>query len=120
MNIRLQVIMVIASIFFMFYVITMVRNKKIELKFTLAWLMAGLTFIVFSIFPDVLIFLSYLLNIQEPVNTLFLSIIFFMLLIIFTLTIALSRNANRVKSLTQEIGIIKLELEKLSKNSIRP
>lgn len=117
MNNRLQIIMITASLLFLCYIVLMLRNKKIELKYTLAWLLASICLLVTAIFPRLLKLLSNLLNIVEPVNTLFLSIIFFMLLIIFTLTIALSRNANRVKTLTQEIGIIKLELEKLVRKS---
>lgn len=115
MNSRLQTIMIIASLIFLCYIILMLRSKKIELKYTLAWFLAGISLLITALFPDLLRLLSSLLNIVEPVNTLFLFIIFFMLLIIFTLTIALSRNANRVKTLTQEIGIIKMELEKLAK-----
>ncbi len=114
MNIRLQLIMVVSSILFLVYVIHMVRNKKIELKYILIWLLAGVAFIMLSVFPSILFWISQLLHIVEPVNTLFLSIIFFMLLIIFTLTVAISRNANRVKSLTQEIGIMKFQIEKMS------
>lgn len=113
MNARLQMIMVVASLIFLFYIVMMLRNRKIELKYTLAWLFAGLCLILVAVFPGLLRLLSDLLNIIEPVNTLFLFIIFFLLLILFTLTIALSRNANRVKTLTQEIGILKMELEKL-------
>jgi hypothetical protein len=114
MNKELQIIMIISSLLFLCYIILMLRNKKIELKFTLSWLFTGTCFLVFAIFPDLLRLLSNLLRIVEPVNTLFLFTIFFMLLIIFTLTIALSRNATRVKTLTQEIGILKMELKKLS------
>jgi hypothetical protein len=113
MDNKLQIIMLVVSLFFFCFVIIMVRNKKIELKYILTWLLASSVFILLSVFPNILNLISALLNIKEPVNTLFLSIIFFMLLIIFTLSMAISRNANRVKSLTQEIGIIKLELEKL-------
>lgn len=116
MNSRLQIIMIFASVLFLSYIILMLRNKKIELKYSLAWLLAGICLLAAALFPDLLKLLSNLLNIIEPVNTLFLSIIFFMLLIVFTLTIALSRNANRVKTLSQEIGIIKMELERLKKN----
>jgi len=114
MNTRLQIIMIAASLLFLIYVIAMLRKRKIELKYTLIWLFTATFFLVIAVFPDLIKTISRLLNIIEPVNTLFLLIIFFMLLIIFTLTIALSRNANRVKALTQEIGIIKMELDKLS------
>lgn len=115
MNSRLQMIMIIASLLFLCYIVLMLRNKKIDLKYTLAWLLAGICLLASAVFPGLLNMLSDFLNIVEPVHTLFLSIIFFMLLIIFTLTIALSRNANRVKTLTQELGIIKMELERMSR-----
>ena len=115
MNNRLQIILIIASLLFLCYIIFMLRNKKIELKYTLAWLLAGASLLAAAVFPGLLRLISNLLNIVEPVNTLFLSIIFFILLILFTMTLALSRNANRVKALTQEIGILKLELERLNK-----
>ena len=114
MNTRLQIIMIAASLIFLFYIVMMLRNRKIELKYTLTWLFAGLCLIAVAIFPDLLRLISNLLNIVEPVNTLFLFIIFFLLLILFTLTIAISRNAIRVKTLTQEIGMLKMELDKLA------
>jgi hypothetical protein len=117
MDTRLQIILISASVMFLVFVVIMIRNRKIELKYTLAWLLAGVSFLLLAVFPDILVWISSVLNIKEPVNTLFLSIIFFMLLIIFTLTLALSRNANRVKTLTQEIGIIKMELEKLKNHN---
>ncbi len=114
MNTRLQIIMIAASLIFLFYIVMMLRNRKIELKYTLTWLFAGLCLIAVAIFPGLLRLISNLLNIVEPVNTLFLFIIFFLLLILFTLTIAISRNAIRVKTLTQEIGMLKMELDKLA------
>jgi len=106
--------MIVASLIFLFYIVMMLRNRKIELKYTLAWLFAGLCLIIVAVFPGLLRLLSNLLNIVEPVNTLFLFIIFFLLLILFTLTIAISRNAIRVKTLTQEIGMLKMELDRLA------
>jgi hypothetical protein len=116
MNTTLQIILIISSVLFFFFICNMVRNKKLELRYALVWILTSLTFVILSIFPTVLKFISKVLHIKEPVNTLFLSIIFFLILIVFTLTMSLSRNANRVKTLTQEIGILKLNLEKLEKH----
>lgn len=113
MNVRLQLIMITASLLFLAYIALMLRNKMIELKYTLVWLLAGAALLTAAMFPGLIRLLSNLLHIIEPVHTLFLFIIFFLLMILFTLTIALSRNAIRVKTLTQEIGIIKMELGKL-------
>ena len=113
MNRTLQVILVIASTLFFIFIFNMIRNKRLELKYALTWLLTSFSFIMLSLFPGLLNFISYILHIKEPVNTLFLSIIFFLLLIVFTLTVALSRNANRVKTLTQELGILKAYVEQL-------
>lgn len=113
MNIILQRILIVASCALFGYIFNMVRVKRLELRYALTWILTSFSFIILSVFPEVLRFVSSVLHIKEPVNTLFLSIIFFLLVIIFTLTLALSRNANRVKTLIQEVGIIKLELEKL-------
>lgn len=116
MNTVLQNILVIASILFFSFILSMVRDKKLELKYALTWILTSFSFIILSIFPEIVRFIAYILHIKEPVNALFLSIIFFLLVIVFTLTISLSRNANRVKTLTQEIGILKLEIEDLKKH----
>jgi len=115
MNSVLQIILIIASSALFIYIFNMVRVKRLELRYALTWILTSFSFIILSVFPKVLKFVSNVLHIKEPVNTLFLSIIFFLIVIIFTLTLALSRNANRVKTLIQEVGIIKLELEKLKK-----
>lgn len=113
MNAKLQAIMITASLLYLCYIVIILRNRKIELKYMLAWILAGICLLAAAIFPGIIRFVSKLLNIVEPVNTLFLLVIFFMLLILFTLTIALSKNVEQTKTLTQEIGIIKLQLDKL-------
>lgn len=117
MNTRLQIIMITASLIFLIYIIVMVSSRRVELKYTLAWLFAGLSLLSAAVFPRLLGLISGLLNIVEPVNTVFLLVIFFLMLILFTMTIALSRSSSKVKTLTQEIGILKLELDKLRRNT---
>lgn len=117
MNRTLQIILILASTAFFAYIFNMVRIKRLELRYALTWILTSVSFIILSVFPGALKAVSKLLHIKEPVNTLFLSIIFFLIVIVFTLTLALSRNANRVKTLVQEMGILKLEIEKLNKDT---
>lgn len=109
MNTTLHIILIISSIIFFIFIFNMVRMKKLQLKYALTWIAASFSFIIFACFPSVITLLSKLLHIQEPVNALFLLILFFLIIIVFILTLALSRNAERIKTLTQEIGILRLE-----------
>ena len=107
----LQLVLVITTVLFFIYILLMIKNKKLELKYSLVWLCSSFLLIIFSIFPSIIKAISTILHIETPVNALFLMIIFFLIIISFTLTIALSRNSNRVKVLTQELAILKNEFE---------
>ena len=54
---------------------------------------------------------SELLRIYNPVNTLFLGIIFILLLILFTQTVAISKLKDQVTCISQELGILKKKVE---------
>lgn len=113
MTITLQRILIVGSTLFFIYIFNMVRTKKLELKYTLTWMITSIAFIILSSIPNALNFISKVLSIKSPMNALFFILIFFIILIIFSLTVALSRNSKRVRVLNQEIAILKLELEKL-------
>jgi hypothetical protein len=116
MNSILQAILIVASIGFFIFILRMLKAKKLEFKYSIVWIIASFSFIVLSIFPKIVRYVANVLHIIEPVNAVYLIIIFFLLVIVFTLTVALSRNSNRVKALTQEIGILKLEIRKNENN----
>ena len=116
LDLRLQIILLITTVTFFVYIINLVRNKKLELHYTLTWLISTAGLIVITIMPGALRFISEKLNVKEPVNTLFLVMIFFLILIILSLTKAISKAFFRVTTLTQEIGLIKLEIERLKKS----
>lgn len=118
MDERLQVIMISCSLMFLLYIIFMIRSKRIELKYSLIWMLTALSLILLSIFPFILELFSGILNIIEPVNTLFLVVVFLIILIAFSLTIAISRSSLRIKAIAQELGILKLEMENFKKDVI--
>lgn len=111
MNPTLQIILMIASVSFFIFIFTMVRDRKLDIKYALTWILTSFSFVLLSIFPGIVGWIAGLLFILEPVNALFLIVIFFLLLIVFTLTIALSRQAEKLKSLTQEMGMMQLKME---------
>ncbi len=113
LDMRLQILLLTATVSFLIYIIDMVRNKKLELHYILIWLFSAIALIIITVMPGAINLISELLHIQEPVNTLFMSLIFFLIMIIFSLTKILSKNFVRVSSLAQELGILKLEIEKL-------
>jgi len=110
----LSIVVKVASILFFIFIINMVRIKKLELKYALTWILTSISFVVMALFPETLYFIAGLMGVELPVNALFMSVIFLLIMIVFTLSLAVSRQALRIKTLVQEIGLIREELARRS------
>ncbi|MGI6084163.1 MAG: DUF2304 domain-containing protein [Acetivibrionales bacterium] len=107
----LRTTLIIGSVLFFVFIINMVRTKKLELKYALIWILTSLSFIIMSVFPETVFMVARILEVEVAANALFLCIIFLLLLMVFALTVAVSRQAGRIKRLVQEMGILKSEIE---------
>lgn len=116
MKIILQIFLIICVLIFLAIIIHYLAKKKLNLKYSLAWLGAGLGMLVIAIFPQIAIKISSLVGIETPVNTVFLFAGMFMLLIIFTLTIIVSHMNNRIYSLTQKQALLEKRVRELENN----
>ena len=105
MNIRIQVIVAIVIVLALCVIINMIRKKALELRYALAWLLVGLGTLILDLFPDVMMGLAKFMGIEVPSYMLFLFGFCFALIIIFVLTIAVSRMSIRIKNLTQEMAL---------------
>ena len=113
MSVRLRIILLVLLISILFILIRQVKKRRLDLKYTLAWLVLVAVLFVLVIFPRLLDFITQTLGIASPMNMLFFCGFCFSLLIIYTLTTAVSELVNHVKNLTQKIGLLEKELEEL-------
>lgn len=109
MNIRLQIIIAAIILVALGFIINMIRKKSLELRYALAWLIVGVGVLILDIFPELMIKLANILGIYSPVNMLFFLGFCFSLIIIFILTVAVSRMSIRIKNLTQELALYERE-----------
>lgn len=105
MTVRLQIIVAALMILSFAFIINLVRKKRIELKYALMWLIVGGIVLLLDCFPSAMDWLAAKLGIASPVNMLFFLGFCFSLIIIFILTIVVSRLSVRVKNLAQEIAL---------------
>ncbi|PKM87475.1 MAG: DUF2304 domain-containing protein [Firmicutes bacterium HGW-Firmicutes-12] len=112
---KIQIILAVGSLMFTITVINLIRKESLDLKYSLLWLFSGICLILLAINHQVLSYLSSILDIVVPVNLLFLVGNLFLIAIVFSLTVALSRNSRRIRNLTQEVALLKNETEQLEK-----
>lgn len=111
-NRGLQIIVIILAVLFLIYIIKMICKGKLELKYSLTWLLTGIVFITMSLYPKLLNKVANLLYIISPMNALFFIVIGLLLIIIFTLTVTISKYKKQITSISQELGILKEEFER--------
>ena len=70
------------------------------------WIASSVVFILLAIFPVIPKFFAKLIGIYEPTNAVFLILILFVLCINFSLTIALSKQATKVKNISQALALM--------------
>jgi hypothetical protein len=95
-----------------------IKKYQLELKYALLWIFINLAGIFLSIFPHFLFYISDWLYIETPVNALFLLSLVALFFVLYSLTVASSRSSNKIKNLSQEIGLLKIEIEEMKKNRI--
>ena len=115
MNIKIQILIILATLIAIVYIVNKIRTKGIELKYSLLWLLLGLGIIIFAGFPQISQWLAHFLGISQPVNMLSFAGFCFTLPIIFSLSATVSKMSNKIKKLTQEIALMNEILERQEK-----
>lgn len=113
MTVKLQVVIALAILVVFAILVNMIRRRSLELKYSLVWMMVLCALFVFACAPKLLIVVSDFLGIYAPVNMIFFLGFCFSLIIIFSLTVALSRLSNSIRTLDQIIALNEKRLHEL-------
>ena len=105
MTLKAQVLICIALVIALIAIVNMVRKRSLELKYVLVWICADVILFVFTLFPSTMNKVAAFLGIYSPMNMIFFMGFILSLVIIFTLTVALSRVTARVRKLAQMIAL---------------
>lgn len=106
MNIRIQIIVAIIVLSALVVIINMIRKKRLELRYALAWILVGIGILILDCFPKLIDWFSIQLGIASPVNMLFFMGFCFSLFIIFGMTVTISKMSVQIKQLAQEIAFL--------------
>ena len=115
MTVKLQIVIGLAILVVFAILVNMIRRRSLELKYALSWMMVLCALFVFDCAPKLLIVVSDFLGIYAPVNMIFFLGFCFSLLIIFTLTVMLSRMAERVRKLAQAVAMNEEKLDRMGR-----
>ena len=111
----LRLVLIAALVVYFVMILVFLKNKTLELRYTLLWMFAGVVLAVLVIWPETLTRLIGLMGIQSNMNGLFLMTIAFIVMIMMSLTSIVSRQTNKIRNLVQEIAILEKQMRELEK-----
>lgn len=109
MSLELRITLFIFSLLTFVFIISRIRKSKVRLEDSIFWLCLGLLLLILAIFPQIFYFLSSIVGTMAPVNLVFLFFIFILLIVTFNLSMRISRADTKIKELTQQLAVEKLE-----------
>ena len=110
MDTRLITSLTIAVFIYFICIFLLLKNKNLELKYTLLWIFGGFSMLLLIIFFDPFMYIMNFMGIIEPVNGVFAIMIFLLILILISMTSILSQMNNKIRSLTQKCALYEKRL----------
>lgn len=113
----LRITLCVAVICYFIIILHYLKNKMLELKYTLIWLFAGVIMGIMVFFPDLLLKFVHLLGVQSNMNGLFILAIAFCIMVLMTLTSIVSRTSIKLRAMIQEIAMLEKRIRELENDS---
>jgi hypothetical protein len=111
MDPRIQVISILGSGVILAVVFGLIRQRKLREEYALLWLGASILLIIMSLWRDLLETVARVAGVAYPPSVLFLAAIVLGFLLAMHFSVSLSRLANQNKRLTQELALLKHQIE---------
>lgn len=112
----IQIISILASIFIIVFILSLIRQRKLREEYSIMWLVGSFVLILFSIWRGLLDIIANLVGVVYAPAILLLIGIFFGVVMFLHFTVVLSKQADRNKSLTQELALLRNRIEELERS----
>ena len=110
---RIQIISIIVSLGFLFYVSRLIIKGKLREEYAIFWVISTLLLIVFSFWREGLDIIAEIVGVKLAPNLVFTSAIFAMLIYLLHLSIVVSQLHEKNKTMSQELALLKEKMDRL-------
>ena len=115
MTAHFQFLLILGAVILLLIIFVLLKKGKMTVKYSLLWLGLAVVLVIFAICPYVVYVLRDLLDVEMPVNLVFMLMFCFVLVVLISLSIAVSQLAEKCKRLTQENALLDKRVRDLEK-----
>ena len=109
----IQYITFIGSLLFIGLIFEMIRKKKLKEEYSFLWLALGFVFLLLSAWRDGLEILALVIGVAYAPAALFIILFAVLIIILIHFSMVISQMKEYIKVLVQEIGLLKIELDRI-------
>ncbi|MCI6858064.1 MAG: DUF2304 domain-containing protein [Eubacterium sp.] len=113
MNVVLRISLLAGLFIYYGCIFHLLKRKNLSLKYTLLWLISGVVMLFFVIFPNVLERIIHLFGVVELTNGLFAILLFLGLIILISVSSAISQMNDQIRKLIQRCALYEKRIRKL-------
>ena len=115
MTVQFQAYMLLGALVLLVIIFVFLKKGLMTVKYSLLWLGLSIVLVIFAACPYVVFVLRDILDIEMPVNLVFLLMFCFVLVVLLSLSIAITQLADKCKRLTQENALLEERVRKLER-----
>ena len=115
MSVSLRIGLLFASLIALTFVLLFVIRKKLNIKYSIVWILWALLSLIMAIFPKTFYEMAKILGIELPVNAVFLIMIALLYGLTFYVYCMISKHNEEIIKLTYEIARLNKEIDDLKK-----
>lgn len=113
MTARLQLYMILGAVILLAVIFCLLKRGLMSVKYSLLWLLLAVCLVIAAAVPYTVFVLRDLLDVQMPVNLIFLLMFCFVLVVLLSLSVAITQLAEKCKRLTQANAILEKRVRDL-------
>lgn len=104
--VRTQAVALISALIILGFVLNLVRLRRLREEYSWLWLLSGFFYLALGMFPTIGNYFAGILGITNPVTAMLFFGMFFIVVILIHYSVKLSRLANHMKDVAQQIAIL--------------
>ncbi|MBE6471214.1 MAG: DUF2304 domain-containing protein [Coriobacteriaceae bacterium] len=115
MSLGIRIVLLLGALAMTVFVLRSIKKSKMRIEDALFWIFLSLFILLLSIFPAIAVIPAGWFGFQAPVNFVFLLFIAILLVKCFTMSRHTSQLETKIKELTQQIAVDRLDHYERSK-----
>jgi hypothetical protein len=120
MELRIQIVSILAALGLFMVVFEMVRRRRLLERYALLWLFSALALLGLAVWRDLLEEVAAAVGIYSPPNALFLIAFGFVLVLLLHFSLAVSRLTDQTKVLAQRVAMLEERQDHEARHAAEP